>query len=46
MALRDMSAEDGLLDDADQLKGDDLDVEDLWTGVQSAIQGDQTPTAV
>jgi len=41
MPLRDMSADDGQdLEDADQLKGEDLDVEDLWTGVQSAIQGD------
>ena len=42
MPLRDMSADDGQnLEDAEQIKGaDDLDIKDLYTGVQSLIQGD------
>ena len=41
MPLRDMSADDGQnFEDADQIKGDDPDIKDLYTGVQSLIQGD------
>ena len=44
---RDMSADEGQnFEDPDQLKGDGFVIDDLLTGVQSLIQGDQTPAVV